>query len=68
MHLNVSLHDTVKPLYLKHVDNWFLKLVLCYLNEYIFKNQLSTCSRWRGLNVARRIIEKEMQLLKYYDP
>jgi hypothetical protein len=37
--------DTVKPLYVKHVNNWFLKLVLYYLNKYIFKNHLSTCSR-----------------------
>ncbi len=36
---------TVKPVYLKHVDNWFLKLVLYYFNKYIFKNHLSTCSR-----------------------
>jgi hypothetical protein len=36
---------TVKPVYLEHVDNWFLKLVLYYLNKYIFKNHLSTCSR-----------------------
>ncbi len=36
---------TVKPLHLEHVDNWFLKLVLYYLNKYIFKNHLSTCSR-----------------------
>ncbi len=36
---------TVKPLYLEHVDNWFLKLVLYYFNKYIFKNHLSTCSR-----------------------
>jgi hypothetical protein len=37
--------QSVKPVYLEHVDNWFLKLVLCYLNKYIFKNHLSTCSR-----------------------
>jgi hypothetical protein len=36
---------TVKPVYLEHVDNWFLKLFLYYFNEYIFKNQLSTRSR-----------------------
>jgi hypothetical protein len=41
--LNKS-NTTVKPLYLEHVDNWFLKLVLYYFNEYIFKNHLSTCS------------------------
>jgi hypothetical protein len=35
---------TAKPLYVEHVDNWFLKLVIYYLNKYIFKNQLSTCS------------------------
>jgi hypothetical protein len=29
--------------YLKYVDNRFLKLVLYYLKEYIFKNHLSTC-------------------------
>jgi hypothetical protein len=29
--------------YLKYADNRFLKLVLYYLNEYIFKNELSTC-------------------------
>ncbi len=34
--------NTVKPLYIQHVDNWFLKLVLYNLNEYIFKNYLST--------------------------
>ncbi len=34
---------TVKPLYLQHVDNWFLKFVLYYFNKYIFKNHLSTC-------------------------
>jgi hypothetical protein len=36
---------TLKPVYLEHVDNWFLKLILYYFNEYIFKNPLSTCSR-----------------------
>jgi hypothetical protein len=41
----VLIPTTVKPLYLEHVDNWFLKLVLYYLNEYIFKNHLSACSR-----------------------
>jgi hypothetical protein len=40
----VSVGITVKPVYVEHVDNWFLKLVLYYLNEYIFKNHLSTCS------------------------
>jgi hypothetical protein len=34
--------STVKPLYVEHIDNWFLKLVLYYLNKYIFKNHLST--------------------------
>ncbi len=33
---------TVKPVYLKLVDNWFLKLDLYYFNRYIFKNRLST--------------------------
>jgi hypothetical protein len=37
--------NTLKPVYLEHVDNWFLKLVLYYFNKYIFKNHLSTCSR-----------------------
>jgi hypothetical protein len=36
---------TVKPVYVEHVDNWFLKLDLYYLNEYVFKKQLSTCLR-----------------------
>ncbi len=36
---------TVKAIYLEHVDNWFLKLILYYFNRYIFKNQLSTYSR-----------------------
>jgi hypothetical protein len=36
---------TIKPIYLEHEDNWFLKLVLCNFNEHIFKNHLSTCSR-----------------------
>jgi hypothetical protein len=40
-----DLSCTVKPVYLEHVDNWFLKLVLYYFNKYIFKNYLSTCSR-----------------------
>jgi hypothetical protein len=31
-----------KSLYAEHVDNWFLKLILCYFNIYIFKTQLST--------------------------
>ncbi len=35
---------TVRPVYLEHVDNWLLKLILYYSNRYIFKNQLSTCS------------------------
>ncbi len=35
---------TVKPVYLEHVDNWFLKLVLYNFNKYIIKNNLSTCS------------------------
>jgi hypothetical protein len=40
----IKVNDkTVKPVYLEHVDNWFLKLVLCNLNKYIFKNHLSTC-------------------------
>jgi hypothetical protein len=34
--------NTVKPIYLKHVDNWFLKLDLYYFNRYVFKNHLST--------------------------
>ncbi len=42
---------TLKPVYLEHVDNWFLKLILYYFNEYIFKNPLSTCSRQRGFTV-----------------
>jgi hypothetical protein len=25
----------IKPIYLEDVDNWFLKLVLYYFNEYI---------------------------------
>jgi hypothetical protein len=41
----IWIKSTVKPLYLEHVDNWFLKLVLYYFNKYIFKNHLSTCSR-----------------------
>jgi hypothetical protein len=36
--------NTVKPVYLERVDDWFLKLVLYYFNKYIFKNHLSTCS------------------------
>jgi hypothetical protein len=36
---------TVKSVYLKHVDKWFLKLDLYYFNRYIFKNQLSTYLR-----------------------
>jgi hypothetical protein len=36
---------TVKAVYLKHVDNWFLKLDRYYLNKYVFKNHLSTCLR-----------------------
>jgi hypothetical protein len=36
---------TLKPVYLEHVDNWFLNLVLYYLNKYIFKDQLPSCSR-----------------------
>jgi hypothetical protein len=35
-------NSTVKPVYLKHVDNWFLKLDLYYFNKYVFKNHLST--------------------------
>jgi hypothetical protein len=34
--------NTVKPVYVEHVDDWFLKLVLYYLNRYIFKTHLST--------------------------
>jgi hypothetical protein len=41
----MPIKDKVKPLYLEHVDNWFLKLVLYNFNEYVFKNLLSTCSR-----------------------
>ncbi len=41
--------NTVKPVYVEHVvedvDNWFLKLVLYNLNEYIYKNHLSTYLR-----------------------
>ncbi len=29
--------DTVKPVYVEHVDNWLLKLDLYYFNRYIFK-------------------------------
>jgi hypothetical protein len=36
---------TLKPVYVKHVDKWFLKLVLYYFNKNIFKNHLSTCLR-----------------------
>jgi hypothetical protein len=28
---------TVKPVYLEHVDNWFLKLDLYYFNGHVFK-------------------------------
>jgi hypothetical protein len=34
--LSKQILNTVKPLYLEHVDNWFLKLVLYYFNKYIF--------------------------------
>jgi hypothetical protein len=40
--MNFNTTNTVKPVYLEHVDNWFLKLVLYYLNKYILKNHLST--------------------------
>ncbi len=35
-----------KPLYVEHWDNWFLKLVQYYLNEYIFKNHLKLKTHW----------------------
>ncbi len=41
--VQVFVYITVKLVYLEHVDNWFLKLVLYYFNKYIFKNHLSTC-------------------------
>ncbi len=42
---NDSILYTVKLVYLKHVDNWFLKLDLYYFDRYVFKNHLSTCLR-----------------------
>ncbi len=36
---------TLKPVYLEHVDNRFLKLDLYYLNGHVFKNLLSICLR-----------------------
>jgi hypothetical protein len=42
---NDGIITTVKPLYLEHVDNRLLKLILYYFNKNIFKNALSKCSR-----------------------
>ncbi len=33
--VNQNTGCTVKPVYVENVDNWFLKLVLYYLNKYI---------------------------------
>ncbi len=46
---------TVKAVYVEHVDNWFLKLDLYYLNEYVFKKQLSTCLRQTDFIVLIRL-------------
>jgi hypothetical protein len=46
-----------KPLYLEHVDNRFLKLILYYFNKYIFKNHLSTCSRLTGFSVSIKVTQ-----------
>ncbi len=35
---------TLKPVYLEHVDKWFLKIYSLKLHRTNFKNQLSTCS------------------------
>jgi hypothetical protein len=43
--------NTVKPVYLEHVDNWLLKLDLCYFNRYVFNNHLSTCLIQTGFTV-----------------
>ncbi len=40
----IEFENLVKPLYLDREDNSFLKLILYYLNEYVFKNHLSTYS------------------------
>ncbi len=37
--------NTLKPVYVEHIDNWFLKLDLYYSNEYVLKNHLSICLR-----------------------
>jgi hypothetical protein len=44
-YLNNRLQVEFNIVYLKHVDNWFLKLDLYYFNMYIFKTRLSTCLR-----------------------
>jgi hypothetical protein len=42
--INLKL-NTLKPLYLGHVDKWFLKIYSLKQYRTNFKNQLSTCSR-----------------------
>ncbi len=37
-------NDTLKPVYLEHVDKWFLKIYSLKQYRTNFKNQLSACS------------------------
>ncbi len=54
--------NTVKPVYVEHVDNWFLKLDLYYFNEYVFKKHLSTCLRKTGFTVSWKFKSKDKLL------